>query len=139
MTQGQMLKNFTRVVHKFCKAHDGAKGVKPLIKTLNAYNKEWGDVTTKVGMKAMMNKEEVGAAAYDYLMYSGYVTLAYYWARMAVTAQEALATAEDKAFYQAKLDTAQFYFERILPRAESHKAAVLAGRDSLMDMPETSF
>ncbi|MCH8552074.1 MAG: acyl-CoA dehydrogenase C-terminal domain-containing protein [Natronospirillum sp.] len=132
MTQGKLLKSFTRVVHKFCKAHDGAKGLKPVIKTLNDYNKEWGDITTKIGMKAMMNKEEVGGAAYDYLMYSGYVTLAYYWARMAVTAQEKLKDADDKAFYQAKLDTAQFYFDRILPRAGAHKAAMLSGLDNLM-------
>ncbi|TGG94176.1 acyl-CoA dehydrogenase [Natronospirillum operosum] len=139
MTQGQLLKNFTKIVHRFCKANDGARGIKPLIKTLNAYNKDWGDITTKIGMKAMMNKEEVGGAAYDYLMYSGYVSLAYYWARMALAAQEQLAGAEDKTFYQAKLDTARFYFERILPRAEAHKAAMLSGLDNLMAMDEGAF
>ncbi|MER1151581.1 acyl-CoA dehydrogenase C-terminal domain-containing protein, partial [Pseudomonas aeruginosa] len=46
-------------------------------------NKEWGDLTMKVGMAAMKDREEVGAASVDYLMYSGYACLAYFWADMA--------------------------------------------------------
>ena len=40
----------------------------------------------KIGEAAMENPDAAGAAAVDYLMYSGYVTLAYFWARMAVIA-----------------------------------------------------
>lgn len=139
MTQGGMLKNFTKIIHKFCKEHDGAKGIKPMVKTLATLNKDWGDVTMKLGMKAMMNKEEVGGAAYDYLMYSGYITLGYYWARMAMEAQNKIAAGEKDGFYKAKLDTARFYFDRILPRAEGHKLAMLNGLDTLMAMSEEEF
>lgn len=139
MTQGGMLKNFTKIIHKFCKEHDGAKGIKPMVKTLAAVNKDWGDVTMKLGMKAMMNKEEVGGAAYDYLMYSGYITLGYYWARMAMEAQNKIAAGDKDGFYKAKLDTARFYFDRILPRAEGHKLAMLNGLDTLMAMSEEEF
>ncbi|WLD58447.1 acyl-CoA dehydrogenase C-terminal domain-containing protein [Salinispirillum sp. LH 10-3-1] len=139
MTQGGMLKNFTKIIHKFCKEHDGAKGIKPMVKTLATLNKDWGDVTMKLGMKAMMNKEEVGGAAYDYLMYSGYITLGYYWARMAMEAQNKIAAGDKDGFYKAKLDTARFYFDRILPRAEGHKLAMLNGLDTLMAMSEEEF
>ena len=94
----------------------------------------------QIGEAAMQNPDEAGAAAVDYLMYSGYVTLAYFWARMAVIARKKIAEADgDTSFYQSKLMTAQFYFERLLPRTESLKKTILSGADNLMQMPEELF
>jgi len=73
-------------------------------------------------------------------MYSGYVTLAYFWAKMARAAQDALAagtTEED--FYKSKLTTARFYFTRILPRTKAHAATMTAGADTLMDLDAEHF
>ncbi len=42
-------------------------------------------------------------------------------------------------FYKAKLQTARFYFKRMLPKARGHAESMLAGADSLMDMPEEAF
>jgi hypothetical protein len=73
-------------------------------------------------------------------MYSGYVTLAYFWARMAQVAQQKLAEGTtEEAFYKAKLQTANFYFDRILPRTKAHAEMILAGADSLMSMDEEQF
>ncbi|WP_120994723.1 phenylacyl-CoA dehydrogenase [Stutzerimonas urumqiensis] len=140
MTQGEALKGFTKVVHKFCKANEENDSVKPLVEQLATLNKEWGDITMKVGMAAMKDREMVGAAAVDYLMYSGYVCLAYFWADMARLAAEKLAagTAEE-GFYKAKLQTARFYYDRILPRTRTHVEAMLSGPDNLMDMAEEHF
>ena len=139
-TQGESLKGFTKVVHKFCQAESDNAELKELIDTLNQHNKEWGEITMKVGMKAMKNRDEVGAASVDYLMYSGYVALAYFWARMAAAAQAKLAAGEgDQAFYDAKLKTAKFYFQRILPRTRALVATMDAGADSLMALDEEAF
>ncbi|MEG1679421.1 MAG: acyl-CoA dehydrogenase C-terminal domain-containing protein, partial [Stenotrophomonas sp.] len=43
------------------------------------------------------------------------------------------------AFKQAKLETARFYYARILPRTLSHAAGIAAGADSLMDMDSVRF
>ena len=52
-------------------------------------------------------------------MYSGYVVMAYFWAQMAQAAYEKLATdVENRDFYRAKIKTAEFYFERLLPRTK---------------------
>lgn len=140
MSQGESLKKFTKVVHKFCKANEDNATLKPLVEKLSALNKEWGEVTMQIGMKAMQNREEVGGASVDYLMYSGYITLAYYWLLMAKTAQDKLdAGADDADFYQAKIKTAQFYFARILPRTESHKTMMLAGVETMMALDEEHF
>lgn len=140
MTQGESLKAFTKVVHKFCKANEENEAIKGLVTQLAAINKEWGEITMKVGMAAMKNREEVGAAAVDYTMYSGYACLAYFWADMARLAAEKLAEGtSEEAFYKAKLQTARFYFDRILPRTRTHVAAMLSGADNLMDMSEEDF
>ncbi|MBR9866785.1 MAG: acyl-CoA dehydrogenase [Oceanospirillales bacterium] len=140
MTQGESLKSFTKVVHKFCESQADNRPLQEFINPLARINREWGDLTTRIGMKAMMNREEVGAASVDYLMYSGYVTMAYLWARMAATAQQKLDAGEgDRRFYQAKLKTARFYFERILPRTKTLEATIDSGADNLLAMDEDEF
>ena len=90
-------------------------------------------------MAAMKDREEVGAASVDYLMYSGYACLAYFWADMARLAAELAAGTGEEAFYKAKLQTARFYFQRILPRTRAHVAAMLSGANNLMEMAEEDF
>ena len=140
MTQGASLKQFTKLVHGFCKENADNADMKEFIEPLAKLNKEWGDLTMKIGMTSMQNRDEVGSASVDYLMYSGYVTLAYLWAKMAKVAQTNLAagtTEED--FYGAKVKTARFYFQRILPRTASHAITMVAGADSLMALEEDHF
>lgn len=140
MSQGESLKGFTKIVHKFCKAHAEDEQMKPFIEPLAKLNQEWGELTMKIGMKAMQDREEVGAAAVDYLMYSGYVSLAYFWARMAAKAQNAVAAGTDEeAFYKAKVTTANFYFQRILPRTRGHVEIMQSGAANLMDMDVEHF
>ena len=140
MTQGESLKGFTKQVHVFCKENADNEQLKEFVEPLAAMSKEWGELTTKVGMSAMKNREEVGAASVDYLMYSGYAVFAYLWARMAKVALDKMVEGTtEEMFYNAKVQTARFYFKRMLPRAKGHAESMLAGSDSLMDMPEEAF
>ncbi|AQA17212.1 acyl-CoA dehydrogenase [Halioglobus japonicus] len=136
---GKMLLNFTNMIDELCQANT-AEEDKPFIDALNAKKDEWLGVSMQIGEAAMSNPDEAGSAAVDYLMYSGYITLAYFWAKMAIIARQKIAAADgDTSFYEAKLMTAQFYFERLLPRTESLKTTMLAGADNLMQMPEEMF
>ena len=134
-SQGKLLRGFTKIVHKFCGAQAEHPQFKAHVTQLNQLNQEWGELTTKVGMAAMKNPDEVGAAAMDYLMYSGYIILAYLWLRMAIAAQ----SQDDAAFTQAKLATCDFYFKRLLPRTTTHRAAVEAGSECLMSLSGAAF
>jgi len=139
-TQGNMLRNFTKIVHKFCQANEGDAAMAEFIVPLVARNKQWGDVTTRIGLKAMQSPEEVGAAAVDYMYFSGYVTLAYLWAWMAKVAQDKIAAGTtEEAFYKAKIQTAQFYFSKILPRAKAHIEIIDGGLQVLEQMDVDSF
>jgi len=140
MSQGELLKNFTKIIHQFIKAESDNADMKQFTTPLAELNKQWGDITMEVGMKAMQDQDEVGAASVDYLMYSGYVSLAYFWAKTAKVALTKLAAGEgNQAFYQAKVDTAKFYFARILPRTLSHVAMIQAGNNTLAAIDSEHF
>ena len=89
---------------------------------------EWLQIVQTIGDKAQTDMEEIGAAAFDFLMYSGYITVSYMLLQMAIAGQ-ASERAED--FKKAKLETLNFYNSRILPRTKMHKAALLSGNDNL--------
>jgi hypothetical protein len=99
---------------------------------------QWNTLTLRLMLKAKADPEQVGASSVDYLMYCGYVMMAYHWALMAQRAEQALHSGqgpESAAFYQARLQTAQFYFERLLPRADAHHRMALAPASTLLQMP----
>ncbi|MDE2421373.1 MAG: acyl-CoA dehydrogenase C-terminal domain-containing protein [Gammaproteobacteria bacterium] len=139
-TQGKLLRQFTKVIHKFCEEHAGHEQMKHLIDPLAQLNQEWGELTMRIGMKAMQNPEDAAAAAVDYMYYSGYVTLAYLWAKMASTAHLKLAegTAES-GFYDAKIKTAEFYYAKLLPQTRAHVARIDSGLQTLMAIDEEQF
>ncbi|TKJ72424.1 acyl-CoA dehydrogenase [Pseudomonas sp. CFBP13508] len=139
-SQGKLLRGFTKIVHKFCAANAGHAQLGGFVAQLDGLNQQWGDLTMKVGMAAMKNPDEVGAASVDYLMYSGYIVLGYLWLRMALVAQVQLDAGEGEAdFLKGKLATCEFYFKRLLPRTASHQAAIEAGSDCLMNLPAEAF
>ena len=140
MTQGETLKRFTKIIHKFCKANAENPGLAEFVTPLATLNAEWGELTMHIGLTAMENPDEVGGAAVDYVMYSGYITLAYFWALAVEKSQQRLAeNPENSGFYESKLHTARFYFERILPRTAAHKTAIRSGVNNLLQMPEHLF
>ncbi|WP_085609077.1 MULTISPECIES: acyl-CoA dehydrogenase C-terminal domain-containing protein [unclassified Pseudomonas] len=139
-SQGKLLRNFTKIVHKFCAANAGHPQLGEFVAQLDGLNQQWGELTMKVGMAAMKNPDEVGAASVDYLMYSGYIVLGYLWLRMALVAQAQLESGEgDGDFCQGKLATCEFYFKRLLPRTAAHRSAIEAGSDCLMKLPAQLF
>jgi alkylation response protein AidB-like acyl-CoA dehydrogenase len=139
-SQGKLLKGFSKIVHKFCQAQAEHSQLKGYVGQLAALNQQWGELTEKIGLAAMNNPDEVGAASVDYLMFSGYVILGYFWLRMALVAQDKLAAGTgEAAFYQAKLATCEFYFKRLLPRTAAHLAAAEAGSACMMDLPAEHF
>ncbi|RZA18932.1 MAG: acyl-CoA dehydrogenase [Lysobacteraceae bacterium] len=135
-SQGAGLKLFLGMVEEFAKAHEGDAALAEFIVPLRAKAAEWGKLTIDVLQRAAANPEELGAASHDYLFYSGYVVLAYWWARSVATAD---ASARPQAFKDAKRETARFYFARILPRTLAHKAAIDSGAAPLMAMPAEHF
>ena len=95
------------------------------------------DLSDWLQARARVNPNETGAACVEYLHLFGYVAYAWLWARMADVAQRSLSA--DPAFYSAKLATARFYFNRLLPRTLSLEQAIRAGSDSLFELDAANF
>ncbi|AOE86036.1 acyl-CoA dehydrogenase C-terminal domain-containing protein [Pseudomonas sp. TCU-HL1] len=87
--------------------------------------------------QAGQDSRQVGAASVEYLHLFGYVTYAYLWSKMASVAKSRMDA--DPEFYSAKLSTAGFFFNRILPRIEGLAACVRGGADSLYELAEAQF
>ena len=139
-SSGALLRNVTKLIHKFCEAQKEVSDMAQFSVPLSELNAQWGELTMKVGERAMENAEEVGAASVDYTMYSGYIIIGFMWAQMANLAMAKIAEGKDgDGFYAAKVATARFYFTRILPRAGVHYAAALAGAETVMALNEKQF
>ncbi|TWT18537.1 acyl-CoA dehydrogenase [Luteimonas marina] len=134
--QGAGLKAFLAMVAAFCEEHAGDASLAEFIAPLREKAGEWQALTLAIGKRAMSDPEEIGAAAYDYLFYSGYVALAYWWARSVAAAE---ASSQPQAFKDGKRETARFYFARILPRTLAHKAAIDSGAAALLSLDEAAF
>ena len=131
--RGEGLRLFLEEIGAFCARHASDEALNEFIPKLSALAREWGELTQATGMRAMQNADEIGAAAVDYLFYSGYIAFAYFWARSVAAAES---SSQGKDFKQAKRLTARFYFARILPRTRTHKAAIEAGGESLFAMAD---
>ena len=142
-TKGKCVRDFTKVMFDFAKQH--ALAGTPLGKMSRSLLKralEWNVLTTRIMLRARSDRELVGSASVDYLMYSGYVMMAYFWALQAGKAAELLANGKGKeadAFYQAKIQTAEFYFARLLPRANAHRTCAVAPTKAVMQMDNNHF
>ena len=137
---GATLKIFTDEIEAFCKQHEGDAALAEYVTALRLHVLEWHGLVHKLLEKAMSNFDEAGAASYDFMSYSGYVAFAYFFARMAAVASTKLAAGtSEKAFYEAKLKTARFYFKRLLPRTRGLVESMQAGADTLMSLDEQAF
>jgi alkylation response protein AidB-like acyl-CoA dehydrogenase len=88
----------------------------------------WETLTAELLKASQTDPNAAAAAATDYLNFAGYTLLACCWVRLAASARGH----EDAEFARAKQETARFFFDRLLPRAQTHAAAVRSGAASTM-------
>src|SRR5215469_5786000 len=112
----------------------------PLRKALSEGLDALGAATDWILARAAENSTDAAAGAMSYLRLWGAVAGGWLMARAALAAKADLAKGDgDTDFLRAKILTARFYGEQILPRASSLKAAATAGAATLMAMPDAAF
>src|SRR3546814_12378628 len=111
--QGAGLRVFLGMVEEFCKAHENDEGLREFVEPLRAGPGEWQALTLAIGKRAVAAADEIGAAAYDYLFYSGYMALAYWWVR---SGSPPPTSSEPQPFKDATRQTSRIYPTRLLPR-----------------------
>lgn len=140
-SRGKCVRRFSGRLLAFARDHMTDAELRPFAWKLTKIAGEWNLLTTRIMLTAAKDRDLVATASYDYLMYSGYAFMAYAWALQAATAKQKLATggAESDDFYRAKLATAEFYFERMLPAAHAHAATALKPTKSTMQLAPDHF
>lgn len=135
-TKGGAVREFTARVANFARKQLTDSRLRPFALELLKLTGQWNLLTVRIMLAARKDRDVVSSASYDFLMYSGYVTMAYMWARQAAVAADRLDNGgdESEAFYKAKLATAEFYYERLLPRAHAHASTMLSPSKNLMQL-----
>ena len=133
---GARLRKFGAIVKDFIEAEGHREEMAEFINPLADLAGKVEKLTMEIGMKAMGNPDEAGAAAVDYLRVIGHLVLSYFWARMS---NVALTRENESPFYQAKLATARFYFAKLQPETAMLIRTARAGSAPLMDIAVEQF
>jgi alkylation response protein AidB-like acyl-CoA dehydrogenase len=137
---GRAIQAFMKLVGEEAAA---AKGDERLAAIAGAVERALGDLQKAslwLMQNAMTNPDNAGAASYPYMELMGNLSLGLMWLRMAKASAAALANGgDDKAFHEAKLATARFYAEKIMPETNALRRKIEAGSESLMALPVEAF
>ena len=134
---GAKLRQFGAQVQAFVEEHGSDEAMSEFITPLADLGEKVTKLTMEIGMKAMQNPDEVGAAAVPYLRVVGHLVFAYFFARMARIALDKQDSGDD--FYRAKLATTRFYFARLLPETAALIRQARSGAGNLMDLDADLF
>ncbi|WP_273772814.1 acyl-CoA dehydrogenase C-terminal domain-containing protein [Brucella intermedia] len=137
---GRAVTAFFKEVGEFCEANRENEKLSFFTKHLKKGLNDLQAATMWLMQNAMAKPDNAGAASNDYMHLFGLVALGFMWARMARIAEEKLGRGEgNKAFLEAKLVTARYYFERIMPESAAHLARIQSGADSMMALEADTF
>ena len=131
--QGASLKKFGKLIAELAAAEADNEDMAPFLQPLTKLGSQMTAFTGEIGMKAMSNADEVGAAAVDYLRVAGHLVFGYFWARMAQVALQKIAQGQKDQYYKSKVQTARFYFAKLFPETASLMQTARAGSEVLMD------
>ena len=104
---------------------------KSFIKDFNYHLEILSNFSKWIEEKSITEKDDVSAAANDFLKTLGYVSIAYAWLKVLEVSFKDYN--ENKTFYNNKINTAKFYFEKVLPRAEQHYKSAITGSSNIMN------
>ena len=133
---GAKLRAFGAIVQKFVEDNGVDPKMQEFVNPLADIGDKVQKLTMEIGMKAMQNQDEVGAASVPYQRVVGHMVFSYFWARMA---KIALDKQDQDDFYKAKLATARFYFAKLLPETAGYIRQARAGVASLYEMQDNWF
>ncbi len=125
---GDVISKFLEMIKSECE--NKHEKVKSFTKDLTHYLDILSKFTGWIVDKSKIEKDDVSAAANDYLKTLGYISIAFSWIKILEISFKDYE--ENKEFYSDKINTATFYFEKVLPRAEYHYKSAVSGSSNIM-------
>ena len=137
---GRYLRGLFHPVADFIETHKKDPAIGRMIEALERAFGALQLATAQIARSGLSDAEEAGAAATDYLRLMGLVSIGYMFVRSAAIASEKLKQADDASgFYRAKMASAQFFIDRVLPQATGLFLAIKSGKASTMALEEAAF
>ena len=145
-SKGALMNVFIEEVTDYIESQQENPAMSEFTAPLSAALADLDDISKLLLTKSVEDINEIGAAANDYLHVFGYTAMAFVWAKMAqvsLSQQDSDAkssqTEYGAEFYQSKLHTARYYFNRLLPRRLSLLATIQSGSESLFAIEDELF
>ena len=126
---GNVINKFMEMIKIECDSKN--EKVRIFSKQLDYYLEILSKFNDWITEKSKQNKDDVSAAANDYLKALGYVSLAYSWIKVLEVSYNEYEANKD--FYDDKISTAKFYFDKVLPRTEYHYRSAISGSVNIMN------
>ena len=126
---GDVIEKYLNMLKNDFKKND--QNTKPFIDDFNNSLDILNKFTIWIKDKLQNSKDDASAACNDYLKALGFVAIAHSWIKVLEACFEDYNN--NKKFYDDKIQTAKFYFKRVLPRAESHFKVATSGSDYIMN------
>jgi len=122
---------YIKLVEEEIKKNKNQTKIKPFAEKLDEYLKITINFTNWIKGKMKNSKDDVSAACNDYLKVLGLIALAYSWLKVLDVSYKELSN--NKKFFEDKIKTANFFFNRVLPRIDSHYKSATSGSKYIMD------
>ena len=126
---GDIINKYLEMVKNDCDSAN--KKLKPFTDELKMNLEILSKFTSWIKDKIQNSKDDASAACNDYLKALGFVSIAHAWIKVLEVSFKDYE--QNKDFYEDKIQTANFYFKRVLPRAESHFKTATSGSDYIMN------
>ena len=124
-----VIEKYLNMLKNDCKTND--EKIKPFINDFNNSLEILNKFTVWIKDKLQSSKDDASAACNDYLKALGFISIAHSWIKVLEICF--VDYNNNKNFYEDKIQTAKFYFKRVLPRAENHFKTATTGSDYIMN------
>ena len=122
---------YIKFIEKEIKKSKKQAKIKLFAKKLDDYLKITANFTNWIKKNMKSSKDDVSAACNDYLKVLGLIALAYSWLKVLHISYKEMS--KNKKFFEDKIETASFFFNRILPKIDSHYKSATSGSKYIMD------
>ncbi|MDC1159961.1 acyl-CoA dehydrogenase family protein [Candidatus Pelagibacter sp.] len=126
---GDIINKYLELIKNDCNTEN--EKLKPFINDLQTHLKILSNFSSWIKEKIQSSKDDASAACNDYLKALGFVAIGHAWIKVLEVSFKDYD--QNKSFYEDKIQTANFYFKRVLPRAESHFKTATTGSDYIMN------
>jgi acyl-CoA dehydrogenase len=126
---GDIITKYLNMIKNDCNNEN--EKTKPFVKELNYHIEILSNFTSWIKEKIQISKDDASAACNDYLKALGFVSIAHSWIKVLEVSFEEYDN--NKNFYEDKIQTANFYFKRVLPRTENHFKTATTGSEYIMN------